>query len=57
MTPKANGSRYIGNKNSKKFHRPDCRWAAEIAPHNRVEFKSREEAVAAGYVPCKVCRP
>ncbi|RKO65726.1 MBL fold metallo-hydrolase [Desulfofundulus salinus] len=57
VTPKANGSRYIGNKNSKKFHRPDCRWAAEIAPHNRVEFKSREEAVAAGYVPCKVCRP
>ncbi|MGB9804952.1 Ada metal-binding domain-containing protein [Desulfofundulus sp.] len=47
----------MGNKNSKKFHRPDCRWAAEIAPQNQVEFRSREEAVKAGYVPCKVCRP
>lgn len=48
---------YIGNSNSKKFHLPDCRWAQEIAPQNRVEFRSREEAVKAGYVPCKVCRP
>ncbi|WP_435366231.1 Ada metal-binding domain-containing protein [Desulfofundulus kuznetsovii] len=55
--PTGSGGGYIGNKNSKKFHRPDCRWAAEIAPHNRVEFRSREEAVKAGYVPCKVCRP
>ncbi|SHJ14890.1 stalk domain-containing protein [Desulfofundulus thermosubterraneus] len=51
------GTRYIGNSNSKKFHRPDCQWAQKIAPQNRVEFRSREEAVKAGYVPCKVCRP
>lgn len=57
VTPTGSKSGYIGNKNSKKFHRPDCRWAAEIAPHNRVEFGTREEAIAAGYVPCKVCRP
>jgi len=51
------GGVYIGNKNSKKFHRPDCQWAQKIAPYNRVIFKSRDEAIRAGYVPCKVCRP
>lgn len=48
---------YIGNKNSRKFHRPDCQWAQKIAPYNRVFFKTREEAISAGYTPCKVCKP
>lgn len=48
---------YIGNKNSKKFHLPDCQWAEKISPRNRVYFKSRDEAIKAGYEPCKVCRP
>lgn len=51
------GVGYIGNKNTHKFHRPDCYWAQKIAPHNRVMFKTREEAVKAGYAPCKVCKP
>lgn len=46
----------VSNSSSKKFHRPDCRWVQKIAPQNRVEFRSREEAVRAGYVPCKVCK-
>jgi len=53
----ATGVKYIGNARSKKFHRPDCEWAQKIAPGNKVEFKTREEAVEAGYVPCKVCKP
>jgi len=53
----AAGAKYIGNARSKKFHRPDCEWAQKIAPENRVEFRTREEAVEAGYVPCKVCNP
>lgn len=48
---------YIGNANSKKFHRPDCRWAVEISPSNRVYFKTRDEAIKKGYSPCKVCIP
>lgn len=48
---------YIGNKNTKKFHLPDCQWAEKIARGNRVYLKSRDEAIKAGYVPCKVCRP
>lgn len=53
-TPSGN---YIGNANTKKFHRPDCKWAAEISPSHRVYFKTRDEAIKAGYVPCKVCNP
>ncbi|TCO60055.1 thermonuclease family protein [Caldanaerobacter subterraneus] len=48
---------YIGNKNSKKFHLPDCQWAKKIAPGNRVYFKLRDEAIKAGYEPCKVGKP
>lgn len=48
---------YVGNMNSKKFHRPDCEWAAKIAPGNRVYFATREEALGAGYEACRVCRP
>ncbi|MBC7345230.1 MAG: thermonuclease family protein, partial [Clostridia bacterium] len=53
----AASGKYIGNASSKKFHRPDCEWAAKIASKNRVEFTTREAAIAAGYEPCKVCRP
>lgn len=46
---------YIGNKRSKKFHRPDC--PVLPVPQNRVIFKSREDAVASGYEPCGRCKP
>lgn len=46
---------YIGNRNSKKFHRPSCR--SLPAPHNRVELKSREETIEKGFAPCKICNP
>lgn len=48
-------STYIGNKNTKKFHRPTC--STLPAEQNRVYFQSRNEAVVAGYVPCKRCNP
>lgn len=48
---------FIGNKNSKKFHFPDCQWADKIATKNRIYFESRDEAIKAGYEPCKVCMP
>lgn len=46
---------YIGNRNSKKFHRPDC--SSLPAEKNRVELSSREEAIDRGFVPCKRCCP
>ena len=48
---------YIGNARSHKVHRPDCPWAKKIAPTHRVLFKSRQEAIDRGYVPCRFCRP
>lgn len=46
---------YIGNKRSKKFHRPTCRHLPD--EKNRIMFKSRDEAIKEGYEPCKVCKP
>lgn len=46
---------YIGNVNSKKYHRPDC--AGLPKEENRVYFMSREKAESAGYEPCGNCHP
>ena len=46
---------YIGNKNTKKFHLPSCRSLPAL--QNRVFFNTRDEAVKAGYDPCKICKP
>ncbi len=48
---------YVGSVNSDKYHRPDCRYAENILPENRACFGSKAEAEAAGYLPCKVCKP
>lgn len=46
---------YIGNKNSKKLHKPDCSGLPD--EHNREYFVSRIDAVDQGYIPCKNCTP
>lgn len=46
---------FIGNKKSKKFHRSDCKCLP--AEHNRVNFKTREEAIEMGFTPCGLCEP
>ena len=48
---------FIGNKNTKKFHSPGCDSVNDMKDSNKVEFATREEAVDAGYVPCKRCNP
>lgn len=45
--------RYIGNKNSQKFHSPYC--GSLPSEKNRVEFSSYQQAVDAGYTPCTGC--
>ena len=49
--------KYVGTKKSNKYHLPSCKWAKKIKPGNLRTFKSAKEAQAAGYVPCKVCKP
>ena len=48
---------FIGNKGSKKVHRAGCEWGAKTSPGKRIYFNTYEEAVKAGYIPCKTCKP
>lgn len=48
---------YIGNRNSHKFHYADCSSVDSMKEKNKVELRSREDAVSAGYIPCKRCNP
>lgn len=49
---------YIINKNTHKFHLPDCSGAADIKEKNREEFHgTREDVTAQGYEPCGRCDP
>ncbi len=57
VEPPVPGQVYWASAKSDKFHYPWCTWAKEIKQENLVVFESREEAVEAGYVPCKVCKP
>ncbi len=49
------GVTYIGNKNSRVFHREGCDGLPTAK--NQVIFSVRAEAEAAGYTPCGGCRP
>lgn len=53
--PKSAEITYIGNKNSKVFHKPTC--ANLPLKKNRREFTSRSAALKAGYRPCQNCNP
>ena len=41
----------------KKVHRAGCVFGERIKVEDRVYFKSMQEATAAGYEACKICRP
>lgn len=49
---------YVLNKNTKKFHRPNCSSVQDIKPKNKQEFSGNTEAlIQQGYSPCKNCNP
>jgi len=48
---------YVGADSTLRFHHLNCRYVEQILPENRVYFKTREEAIKAGYTPCGVCKP
>lgn len=54
-TTEPSGIQYIGTKSTKKFHLPTCQHVPK--EENRAYFDSRQDAVDAGYVACKVCKP
>jgi competence protein ComEC len=47
----------LANKDSKIYHRADCKAAAKIKDANRTSFGSSAEAEKAGYKACKTCKP
>ena len=53
--PSDDGAQYIGNKNTKVFHRPTC-YTLPL-PKNRVYFDSRSDAVSKGFRACQNCNP
>lgn len=49
---------YVLNHNTHRFHDPGCSSVNDIKESNREDTTlSREEIMAAGYVPCKICNP
>ena len=48
---------FWGSRNSNIYHYPSCTWAQKISPANLVVFPTAQDAVNAGYRPCKVCKP
>lgn len=57
QTTAAADAAYIGNRNSMKYHRAGCRYAAQVKAENRICFDSAEQALTAGYTPCGACKP
>lgn len=53
---KTSGSYAAHNKNM-KFHVAGCRYGDMISDENLTIFKTRDDAVDAGYAACKVCNP
>lgn len=49
-------SEYIGDKNTKVFYFPTSPELERLPESYLVRFRSRVEAVAAGYKPCPACR-
>ena len=57
LSMKKAGQAYMGNRRSKRFHDPNCRYGKRMNARNRVEFRSLREAFAAGYAPARGCTP
>ena len=52
------GTHYVLNTNTHRFHYPDCSSAGRISAENRADFTGdRSELIAAGYSPCGKCDP
>lgn len=57
-TPSSEGTKYILNTNTMKFHYPSCSSADSISENNRAEYTgTRDELIDQGYSPCGRCHP
>lgn len=53
----ARGIRYIGSATTHVYCHPSCRAVRRITDRHRIEFPDPAAAAAAGYRPCRLCRP
>ena len=53
----AKAAAIVSNKDSKVYHKADCKTAAKMKEANKTTFASSAEADKAGYKACKVCKP
>jgi O-6-methylguanine DNA methyltransferase len=51
------GVRYFGSATTRVFCVPTCRSARQIRDANCRVFRSGDQALSAGFRPCRVCRP
>ncbi len=57
IVPSILPGKYAGWKKSKIFGRLDCQSGMRMKKENRVFFLSWQDAILAGYRPCKNCKP
>ncbi len=56
--PTENGTDYILNTNSMKFHTVTCEWGLKTSEKNRQDYTgSRQDLLDAGFSPCGSCQP
>lgn len=52
------GTAYVLNTNTKKFHYPSCRSVDQMKEKNKQNYTgTRDEVISMGYDPCKSCNP
>ena len=52
------GTAYVINTNSGKFHLPTCSSVEDMSPSNRQDYVGdRQELLDQGYTPCGICKP
>jgi micrococcal nuclease len=53
----AAGERYVGSRNSRRFHTLTCGFGRQISARNKVVFSDLRQAFYAGFAPCRSCTP
>jgi flagellar biosynthetic protein FlhF len=51
----ASHGKFLANRNSDIFHRPDCRSVQRINDNNILMFENELDAMAQSYKPCRMC--
>jgi general secretion pathway protein A len=56
-SPKVEMTIFWANPGGKAYHYPSCKWVKHAPANNLRKFSSADEALKAGYLPCRRCNP